>query len=326
METPDHAAFGPVPSRRLGRSLGINNIPPKVCSYSCAYCQLGRAIKMQSDRQPFYDPEWLSRDVHDKVERASRFGESIDYLTFVPDGEPTLDVNLGREIDLVKGLGIKTAVISNGSLLSREDVREDLLKVDWVSVKVDAVREDVWRRIDRPHRSLRLSSILRGMLEFADTYRGHLATETMLVRGVNDHDDVARETAGFLKRLGPATAHVSIPTRPPAKSWAVAPSEETVNRVCQIFSGHVDNLEYLIGYEGNAFAFTGNIEEDLLGIAAVHPMREEAVEELLARAGSDWSIVQALVAQGTLVETTYDGRKFYIRKLKVGPDDTRPKR
>ncbi|HEC33821.1 MAG TPA: radical SAM protein, partial [Chloroflexi bacterium] len=95
-------AFGPVPSRRLGRSLGINNIPPKMCTYSCIYCQLGRTITMQVKRGAFYEPDEILQDVHAKVERAREAGEAIDYLTFVPDGEPTLDINLGREIELLR--------------------------------------------------------------------------------------------------------------------------------------------------------------------------------------------------------------------------------
>ena len=88
-------AFGPVPSRRLGRSLGINNIPPKICSYACVYCQLGRTLKMVSDRRAFYDPGEVRRAVRERVERAAAAGEPVAYLTFVPDGEPTLD-QIGR--------------------------------------------------------------------------------------------------------------------------------------------------------------------------------------------------------------------------------------
>jgi wyosine [tRNA(Phe)-imidazoG37] synthetase (radical SAM superfamily) len=119
-------AFGPVPSRRLGRSLGINNISPKVCTYSCAYCQLGRTIKMQVERQAFYEPGRILQDVRDKVEEAQGARESVDYLTFVPDGEPTLDVNLDREVELLRPLRIQIAVITNGSLIWREDVRDAL--------------------------------------------------------------------------------------------------------------------------------------------------------------------------------------------------------
>ena len=197
-------AFGPVPSRRLGRSLGINNIPPKICTFACVYCQLGRTLKMQVDRRAFYKPEDVASAVREKVEKATASGEPIDYLTFVPDGEPTLDANLGREIELLKPLGIKIAVITNSSLIWRVDVREDLLGADWVSLKVDAAQEDVWRRIDRPHGSLRLARVLDGMLEFARDYCGELVTETMLARDVNDGEDHVRAVADFLTRLAPA--------------------------------------------------------------------------------------------------------------------------
>jgi len=308
-------AFGPVPSRRLGRSLGINNIPPKVCTYSCVYCQLGRTIKMQVERSAFYEPDEILRDVQDKVERAREAGEPIDYLTFVPDGEPTLDIDLGREIELLRSLGIKIAVITNSSLIWREDGREGLMKADWVSLKMDSVREEVWRRINRPHGSLHLASILDGALEFAQAFKGELATETMLVEGVNGGDDHIREVAGFLARLRPAIAYLAIPTRPPAEEWVHSPGEEVINRAYQIFSEKVGCVEYLIGYEGNDFAFTGNVEEDMLSITSVHPMREDAVSEFLARAGADWPAVHRLIAQGQLIEMAYEGRKFYMRKL-----------
>ena len=308
-------AFGPVPSRRLGRSLGINNIPPKVCTYSCVYCQVGRTLKMQVERRKFYDPEKILAEVQDKAERSKEAGEAIDYLTFVPDGEPTLDVHLGSEIELLKPLGIKIAVITNASLIGREDVREELMEADWVSLKVDSVREEVWRRINRAHYALNLSSILDGMLQFAKAYNGELVTETMLVEGVNDSDALVGEVADFLAHLRPAHAYLSIPTRPPAEERVRAPGEEAINRAYQILSSRVDHVEHLIGYEGNAFAFTGNVEEDLLSITAVHPMREEAVSEFLARAGVDWSIVHGLIAQRRLIETEYQGRKFYMRRL-----------
>ena len=308
-------AFGPIPSRRLGRSLGINNIPPKVCTYSCVYCQLGRTIEMRVDRRAFYAPQEISRAVRDKVEKAREVGELVDYLTFVPDGEPTLDVNLGRGIELLRPLGIKIAVITNASLIWREDVREALMGADWVSLKVDSVREEIWRRIDRPHGTLQLASILDGALEFAKAYQGELVTETMLVEGINDSADHVREIAGFLARLRPARAYLAVPTRPPAEEWVRAPGEEAINRAYQMLDDKVEQVEYLIGYEGNAFAFTGNVEEDLLSITAVHPMREQAVSEFLARAGTDWPVVRRLVAEGQLIEMEYEGNKFYMRKL-----------
>ena len=308
-------AFGPVPSRRLGNSLGINNIPPKICTYSCVYCQLGRTNKMQVGRRIFYNPQKILRAVQDKVKKVKETGVPIDYLTFVPDGEPMLDINLEYEIDLLKILGIKIAVITNASLIWREDVREALMKADWVSLKIDAVQEEIWRRINRPYGTLQLSSIQQGMLEFARTYRGELVTETMLVRTVNDSENGLSDIADFLARLRPDRAYLAIPTRPPAEEWAQPPPEEVINQAYHILHERIDQVEYLIGYEGNDFAFTGNVEEDLLSITAVHPMREEAVSDFLTRAGSDWSVIHRLINRGQLIETKYKGRKFYMRRL-----------
>ncbi len=308
-------AYGPVPSRRLGKSLGINNIPPKVCSYSCVYCQLGTTIKMQVSRKEFYKIEEIIKDAKRKVKEAKENKETIDYLSFVPDGEPTLDINLGNEIESLKTLGIKIAVITNASLIWREDVRNDLLKADWVSLKVDSVSEKIWYKINRPHKSLKLEEILEGMLEFAHIFEGELATETMLIRGINDNDKEVRKIADFLSELKPDKAYISIPTRPPARKEIMPASEEKINMAYQIFSNKLPKVEYLIGYEGNAFAFTGDVEDDLLSITSVHPMREEAVKEFLSKTRSDWSIIKRLIKEDKLIETEYRGKKFYMRKL-----------
>lgn len=163
-------SFGPVPSRRLGRSVGINHIPAKTCSYACMYCQVGRTTAMQIERRPFFSPEAIVEDVRNRVKQARQENAAIDYLTFVPDGEPTLDLNLGLEIRLLRPLGIPIGVISNSSLIWRDDVRSELANADWVSLKVDAVWEPAWRRINRPHRALSLPAILDGALAFAKTF------------------------------------------------------------------------------------------------------------------------------------------------------------
>ena len=310
-------AFGPVPSRRLGRSLGINNIPPKICTYSCVYCQVGRTRKVQVDRQPFYKPEDILQTVSAKVEKARALGEPVEYLTLVPDGEPTLDVHLGREIQMLKCRGLPIAVIGNASLMWRQDVREDLLLADWVSLKIDAVEEAPWHRINRPHRSLALDSILEGALEFAKDYESELVTETMLVAGANDSAEHVEALAQYVARLKPNVVYLSIPIRPPAEPWVRAPGEESLNQAYQIMAGageKVRRVETLTGYEGNAFASTGDVEEDLLSITSVHPMRQDAVNAFLARTGSTWLVVERLVDCGQLEEVEYHGHKFYLRK------------
>ena len=308
--------FGPVPSRRLGRSLGINNIPPKICTYSCIYCQLGKTSKMKIEPQVFYLPSEIFREVQDKVKKSKEKGELIDYLTFVPDGEPTLDINLGKEIKLIKSLGIKIAVISNASLIDKKQVRENLKEADLVSLKVDSVEEEIWRKVNHPHRKLCLKSILEGMLKFSESFRGKIITETMLIKNINDDSQHLKKVADFLAKLKPSRSYLSLPIRPPADSWVQSPSEEVVNQSYNLFKEKVDQVECLIGYEGNAFAFTGEVEEDILSITSVHPMREEALKDFLKRAKSDWSVIDRLIKQGQLVESEYKGHKFYIRKFK----------
>jgi wyosine [tRNA(Phe)-imidazoG37] synthetase (radical SAM superfamily) len=226
-----------------------------------------------------------------------------------------LDANLGKEIELLKSLDIKIAVITNGSLIWREDVRQDLQKADWVSLKVDTVSKEIWRRINRPQKSLNLEVILDGMLNFASTFNSELTTESMLIQGINDNSEEIERVADFLAGLRPNIAYLAIPTRPPAKKTLIAASEQVINMAYQIFSKRLSNIEYLVGYEGNAFAFTGNVKDDLLGITSVHPMREDAVTELLKKAGTGWGVVEKLIKDGSLMEVQYQGKKFYMRKL-----------
>jgi wyosine [tRNA(Phe)-imidazoG37] synthetase (radical SAM superfamily) len=310
-------AFGPVPSRRLGKSLGINNIPDKVCSYACVYCQIGKTLRMEVKRRPFYPPELIFEEVRRKVEKVWERGERIDYLTFVPDGEPTLDANLGEEIEMLKSLNIPLAILTNSSLIWREDVRNDLLKLDFVSLKLDAVTEALWRKVDRPHKTLKLDKILEGILEFRRDFKGKIVTETMLMDGIN-YGDEFREIAEFLRELKPDMAYIAVPTRPPWENWVKPAREDVINLAFHVFADAIgeERVEYLIGYEGNAFAFTGNVEEDILSITAVHPMREDALRELLKKANAGWDIVEKLIAEGKLIELEYEGKKFYMRKLK----------
>jgi wyosine [tRNA(Phe)-imidazoG37] synthetase (radical SAM superfamily) len=123
------------------------------------------------------------------------------------------------------------------------------------------------------------------------------------------------EVTDFIANLKPSKAYLSIPIRPPAEKWVKSPSEEKINRIYQILKNKVKSAEYLIGYEGNAFASTGDVKEDLLSITSVHPMREDAVREFLKRGKTEWFMVQKMIEQDELKEIEYDGRKFYMRKI-----------
>lgn len=308
-------AFGPIPSRRLGKSLGINNIPPKICSYSCIYCQAGKATRMSATREEFYSPNEIFEKVKLKIEQANTKGEHIDYLSFVPDGEPTLDVNLGREIELLKSLGIKIAVFTNGTLLLDANLRYELAKADLVSVKIDAIYLQIWKQINHPHKSIHLYSIMEGVTMFRQIFRGKLITETMLVKDVNDNPDHINGLAELIGNLNPETAYLSIPTRPPLIKSVKPPNEEIINSCYQIFNEKISHVEYLTGYEGNEFAYTGNVENDILSITSVHPLREDAINEILRKANVNWNVIDTLILQEKLAETEYQNNKYYVRRI-----------
>lgn len=307
--------FGPVPSRRLGRSLGINNIPPKSCSYSCLYCQVGATHGKTVEPQEYYQPAEIRQAVEKQVKQARAANERIDYLTFVPDGEPGLDSNLAKSIELLRPLDIPIAVISNASLLWQPAVREAIAKADWVSVKVDSVLESIWQKLNRPHENLRLATVLDGIRQFAREFCGHLASETMLIQNINESEDNVVGIAAFLQEIDVATAYLALPTRPCAEPGIYGASEECLNRAYQQFANYLPEVECLLGYEGDEFAFSGDIENDLLSITAVHPMRDSAVRALLKKAHAEWQIVEKLVDEGKLVKTEYQGEKYYLRKF-----------
>jgi len=240
-------AFGPIVSRRFGLSLGVNHLPFKYCSYSCVYCQLGPTKRTTAERRSFYTTDEIVCAVRERAK-----GRTFDVISFVPDGEPTLDLNLGAHIRAVKPLG-RVAVITNGSLLIDPAVRRDLAAADIVSVEIDAIDETTWRRISRPCPSLRLDLVLDGLRSFRAEYSGELWTQTMLVEGFES------DVTPFLRELAPQRACLSVPTRP-----------------CGVRAGKpVAPWPYeVIGDVKDAPVHTA---EELLAVLAVHPIREDAV-------------------------------------------------
>jgi wyosine [tRNA(Phe)-imidazoG37] synthetase (radical SAM superfamily) len=207
-------------------------------------------------------------------------------------------------------------VISNASLIWREDVRERLAGADWLSLKVDSTDESMWRRINQPHPDLELQQILKGIQLMAAAYQGELTTETMLLDGINEGVDAVTGVSDYLAQLNPDKAYLAVPIRPVAESGIRSPTEKMINRAFEIVRKKVPQIEYLIGYEGNAISSTGDLAEDILSITAVHPLREDAVRTLLATRGSEWGIVTALIRDGLLKETEYNGKRFYMRALR----------
>lgn len=267
---------------------------------------------MNIRRKSYFSPQTIFDNAVSKLSQIAKSDERIDYFTFVPDGEPTIDVSLGTAITKLKTLGAKIAVITNASLISRPDVRRDLAAADWVSLKIDSVEHHVWKRVNRPHGSLDLQEMMEGAIVFANDFKGTLVTETMLVGGVNDALESVGRTAIFIKRLSPKKSYILVPTRPPTEPWSRGPDAKTLKVALQVFEDEIKNIELLANDEGTQFSCFENPEGELLSILAVHPMAEDAVGQFLLRYGSGSDILKRLLAARTVKAVTYAGRTFYV--------------
>ena len=312
--------FGPVTSRRLGRSLGVNNVPYKTCTYSCVYCQLGRTLNMSVRRAEFYD--WRSV-VDDVVETVNALRGEVDYITFVPDGEPLLDINIGSEIaEIRKRTGKPVAVLTNASLLFMDDARSDLAEADLVSIKVDAVDEPTWRKVDRPHPRLSLHEVLDGIGKFASSYGGRLITETMLVEGLNTSGEGLSKTADFIAGLRPYRAYLSVPVRPPAETFVRPPTAEELVMAYRTFAERLgeEKVELLNTPEPPPPSASGNDPAAwLLSTTSVHPLRlEHAISSLRGLTERPEDVIEGLESRGLIRLVEYSGARFVVRAFRTG--------
>jgi wyosine [tRNA(Phe)-imidazoG37] synthetase (radical SAM superfamily) len=272
--------FGPVPSRRLGHSLGMDTLPPKTCNWNCVYCQLGRTVPLTNERREYYPGEAILAEVTETL-AGHRAGE-IDFVTFVGSGEPTLHSGIGRLIRGVKSLtDLPVAVITNGSLLYLPDVRRDLAPADVVLPSLDAGTADLYRQINRPHPEVSFERLVDGLVAFRKEYNGKLWVEVMLVQGLNDTEIALKEIALVLRCIEPDEVHINLPSRPPAETWVRPAGEEGLMRAMVILG---DIAKVVHPAEGS-FDLSGydNVVDAIIGIITRHPMRQEELERTLAQ-------------------------------------------
>ncbi len=302
--------YGPVPSRRLGRSLGVSPIPSKTCNYSCVYCQLGRTDHMTNTRQDFYKPTDILNEILDAVKNNPK---EIDYVTFVGEGEPTLFKSLGYLIRETKSrTGIPTAVITNGSLLYMEDVREDLKEADVVLPSLDAADEETFKKINRPYPKIEYDMMVEGLKRFSKMRKGQLWVEVMLVRGINDDEKQLRGIADILEEIKPDRVYVNVPIRPPAEKWVKIPKEENLVKAHEILHSYVIDVyeegEFHIG-DANSF------HEEIIKICERHPMREEQVITLAKKFGfSTDKTLKEIESDPQIKVIEYNGKRFLFAK------------
>ncbi len=296
--------FGPVPSRRLGQSLGIDPVPLKTCNWNCIYCQLGRSRPVTNQRKFYCDTLVVLEQVREALN--AEHPDGIDWITFVGSGETTLHSGIGEMIRGVKALtDLPVAVITNGSLLYLPEVRDALLLADAVMPSIDAGSKELYKRIDRPHPDLDYRQWVDGLVSFREAYQNNLWVEVMLVRGINDTEEALADIAGVLERINPDEVHIVTPDRPPVEAWVKPPDEEGLMRAHAIL-GHVAKIIH--SATGSFDLGDGtNLIDSIVEIITRHPMSESELVGTLER----WSTEDI---KATLDELREDSRAQIVER------------
>jgi len=298
--------YGPVPSRRLGRSLGVDPVPQKTCNFSCVYCQLGRTTNFTNERRDFFPREEILKEIDEKVAEIRR---KIDYITFAGDGEPTLCKSLGYLIDRVKKYGISVAVITNGALLYDEKVRKELSEANVVMPSLDAGSEVTFRKVNRPRKEINLKRVIEGMIEFRKIYDGQIWLEYMALKNVNDTPDELTKIKKILEKTKPDKVYINVPIRPPAESWVEG--SEKIEEIASIF----DAFRIVLPEQGGFYVKGNNaetIKRELQEIIERHPMREDQIQKILSEKHLPYDLIEELLREKQIKRVVYGGKKFYL--------------
>ena len=302
--------YGPVPSRRLGYSLGVDLVPHKVCSYDCIYCQLGRTKQKTIERKPYTPAE----DILDQVRQKLKDGVAADYITLAGSGEPTLSTEIGPLIQGIKKLTeIPIAVLTNGSLLGTREVREALMEADAVLPSLDAHDEEGFQAINRPHPEIRLESVLEGLLAFRKEYRGQIWLEVFILSGLNATPTDATHFKHWIDKVNPQKVHVNTAVRPTAETYARKVPLQEMATFCSIIGKRAEVIAPFKGaerHEGGA-----DIEEGLLNILARRPCTlDDIATALNVHKNEVLKHIESLVKNQSIAVVSDGGADYYRLK------------
>jgi len=304
--------FGPVPSRRLGKSLGIDPILLKTCNWNCVYCQLGRTVPLSFQRREDIPLEAILVELDEALQ--SLQPEDVDWITIVGSGEPALYRPLDR---LVAGIRARTdlplAVITNGSLLYLPEVRAALKDVDLVMPSLDAGNADLYKRLNRPHPEASFDRLIDGLVQFRKDFSGKLWLEVMLVAGWNDSEEALQEIAACIQAIRPDVVHLNLPTRPPAEVWVKPPSGDGVRRAIEILG----DVAVVVPPQTGDFSLVVNeqLAEQVYSIVSRHPMSEAQILAALHPLDADKDEVIARLETSELLQVVErHGQRFWTAR------------
>lgn len=271
--------FGPVPSRRMGLSVGISPIPDGHCNYSCIYCQLGRTHNMTNKREEYFNCEEIVGEFKEYLKDLKKY----DVVTIVGEGEPLLYKNIGKLILEIQKLTDKpVAVITNGALLAEEEVREQLLNADIVLPSFDAANNEIYKKINRPHGSIDFEKSYEGLVEFSKKYKGQLWIEIMIIKDLNDSEEALYEIKKMLEKVEYDKIYINSPVRPPAEKFVKETGKDKFQKAIDILGGV--SIDKLVS-EG----FYSDIEDDyeaVLSIIKRHPMNGFEIRSFINERGN----------------------------------------
>jgi wyosine [tRNA(Phe)-imidazoG37] synthetase (radical SAM superfamily) len=300
--------FGPVPSRRLGRSLGVDLVPYKTCTFDCIYCDLGRTTHQTLSRQSYVSPQEIQGELDLTL---STLEKKPDYITLSGSGEPTLNTHIGEIIRKIKEItSTPVAVITNGSLLSMDEVREDLLEADVVLPSLDAITPALFEYINRPHTSLRIEEIISGLIQFRKQYGGQIWLEIVFCRGVNDGNEEVEKFKGIIEKIQPDRVQLNTPVRPPAEEFAYPLTTTQLEEIRKKLGDKAEIISEFAAPLGEEFNSVKDTE--ILNLIKRRPCTTEDISKALGlRIDEVVKHLDHLTKTGTIRYRMYEHRCYY---------------
>lgn len=231
--------FGPVPSRRLGISLGVDLVVPKTCNMNCVFCECGATSKLATERKRFKDPEEIKEEIGRAVKEVTP-----DYITFSGSGEPTLSIDIGDIIKWIKyHTDIKVCVITNSLLLEDKNVVEEIKDADLIIPTLNSVDDRIFKRINRAG-GANITQVMKGLENLSEIYKGDVYLETFIIEGLNDSDEHTDKMAEFIKKIRVTKIQLNSLDRIGAEDWVKPASMSTLERIKERYHQHgIDNVE-----------------------------------------------------------------------------------